>query len=121
MRTLAAGAGQGSNVNENQFEATTAERIAYNQERCRNARAVGVSEGVFLCECPDPMCRKTITLTLDEYVSVRSKPTEYLAALRHERIAESVAVAVRELGHYVVVERSRWHARGLGALARGAV
>ena len=33
-------------MNEDQFKATTAERIAYNQERCRNALVVERSPGM---------------------------------------------------------------------------
>jgi hypothetical protein len=107
-------------VNDEQFEATTAERIAYNQERCRAVRAEGRTSGFFLCECADPMCRKTIALTLDEYAGVRSKPTHYIAAVHHQGMAGSIALVVRELAEYVVVERSSRYAEGIGTLARGA-
>jgi hypothetical protein len=93
------------------FESTTAERIAANDERFRNeqpqARADASPRAVpFLCECADPMCRKSVSLTLDEYAQVRAKPTHYLNAKGHQTITGSIALVVREIAGCVVVERS---------------
>jgi hypothetical protein len=92
------------------FESATAERIAFNDERFRTAQVPAQADGsppavLFLCECADPMCRKSVSLTLDEYAQVRAKPTHYLNARGHQTIAGSVGLVVREIAGGVVVER----------------
>lgn len=94
-------------MHKHNFDTATAERIAFNDERFRNAQADGSPRAVlFLCECADPMCRKNVSLTLDEYAQVREKPTHYLNARGHQTIAGSIALVVREIAGGVVVERS---------------
>ena len=60
------------------------------------------SEAGFVCECGDPECTSTVSLTLVEYEEVRSEPTHFVGA-RTERFAavrknepQAARIAVRE-------------------------
>ena len=56
----------------------------------------------FLCECGDEGCTELIPLSLDEYEHVRSHPTWFLTAERHDT---GDAEVVEQHGAYVIVEK----------------
>lgn len=57
----------------------------------------------FICECATSGCFERLTLTLEEYESVRLDGTHFLVAAGHEDIEVEQVVEVRE--NYVVVEK----------------
>jgi hypothetical protein len=92
---------------EGRFEPTTAERIADNERRFREAhRRARHGATRFVCECADPMCRKLVALTLEEYAEVRREPTHSFSVPGHETMAGGLARTVAERNGYLIVERS---------------
>jgi hypothetical protein len=57
----------------------------------------------FICECADAACAERISLSLDEYRHVRSKPTTFAVKPGHEVV--EVERVVFEDPRYVVVEK----------------
>jgi hypothetical protein len=56
----------------------------------------------FDCECDDPACRETVSLTKREYESVRASPTRFLIVADHED--PQVERLVAENARFAVVE-----------------
>jgi hypothetical protein len=57
----------------------------------------------FICECSDASCAERISLTLDEYRRVRSKPATFAVKPGHE--VADVEHVVLEDPRYVIVEK----------------
>ena len=94
-----------------------AERAARNEalfrevnERIREASArFEVSHGEFLCECSDGGCTQTLTMTLDEYETVRSRGNRFAVLAGHEDPA--VERIVERKDAFSVVEKTGEAAR----------
>ncbi len=56
----------------------------------------------FFCECSDPRCDRTVTATIQEYESVRERPTHFLVAANHEN--PEVECMISETERFAVVE-----------------
>jgi hypothetical protein len=56
----------------------------------------------FFCECSDPSCDRTVTATIQEYESVRERPTHFLVAANHEN--PEVESMISETERFAVVE-----------------
>ncbi len=88
------------------------ERIARNEAIFRDANerivervdALGLSgQTVYLCECGDERCSHALTLTREEYESVRADPTRFVVAPGHAMPwAERV---IEETERFAVVEK----------------
>ena len=66
-----------------------ATRQAHRRDVNESIGAVGgmFSEGQrdnFVCECGDPRCGRTVTLSLSEYERVRAHPNHFVVATNHE-------------------------------------
>ena len=93
----------------------TTERIERNNEvfRTANERIQTAAETLdheleripFLCECPVENCVEVVSLTEDEYASVRADPRHYVAAPGHEESEKPVGRVVARAEGYVVVEK----------------
>ena len=59
-------------------------------------------DNLFLCECGDPRCMRTLHLSLAEYESVRAWPTHFLIAANHEN--PEVESVVSEMDRFAVIE-----------------
>jgi hypothetical protein len=57
---------------------------------------------VYMCECGDPYCSRTVDLSLEEYESVREWPKHFLIAANHEN--PEVESVVSELDGFAVIE-----------------
>ena len=57
---------------------------------------------IFLCECGDPACGKSVRLSLPEYETVRAYPNHFLIVTNHEN-PETESV-VTESTRFAVVE-----------------
>jgi hypothetical protein len=68
-----------------------------------NEALAGDSESDFLCECGNDDCTAPVSLTLSEYVEVRSNPTHFLIAHGHDVV--DLERVVRETDRYAVVEK----------------
>jgi hypothetical protein len=88
------------------------ERIARNEalfrvvnERVREVRPEEGEERIgFLCECGDDACTEVISLTVEEYESVRSDPTLFVVVPGHE--VTSVEAPLRRTDLYLVVKKN---------------
>ena len=60
----------------------------------------------FLCECGAPDCHEIVSVSLDAYTEVRSRPTQFLVAPGHEPVAESGGHVVAEHEGHLVVEKT---------------
>lgn len=56
----------------------------------------------FFCECGDPRCARTVTVTIQEYECVRAWPTHFLVAANHEN--PEVECVISESRRFAVVE-----------------
>ncbi len=56
----------------------------------------------FFCECADPRCDRTISLTMEEYESVRNSPNHFLIVLNHEN--PEVETVILETARFAIVE-----------------
>ena len=56
----------------------------------------------FICECDDPACGETVTLTQREYESVRASPTRFLIVANHED--PQVEHLITENARFAIVE-----------------
>ncbi|CAN5687304.1 hypothetical protein BH24ACT26_BH24ACT26_02360 [soil metagenome] len=79
-------------VNE-RIEAFAASSIAFPAEE----------EVGFVCECGDPECSNTISLTLEEYEATRSHPARFAVLAGHE--IPSAEVVVERHARYNVIEK----------------
>jgi hypothetical protein len=85
-----------------------AQKAAKNEALMRevNERIEEVAEEAerpdFLCECANPDCIETLTLSLDEYEAIRSSPVRFAVAPGHD--FPEIERIVKE-GGYVVVEK----------------
>jgi hypothetical protein len=88
------------------------ERLAKNEVvfRVLNENIQGIASTLgpgapfeFICECATSGCFERLTLTLEEYESVRGDGTRFLLAVGHEDIEVEQVVEVCE--NYVVVEK----------------
>ena len=57
---------------------------------------------MFFCECGDAHCAQTVTVTIQEYESVRKWPNHFLVAANHEN--PEVEAVVSETKRFAVVE-----------------
>ena len=92
----------------------TADRIARNDATFRQANervkeaaeSFGAMEYVpFFCECADVACRETISLSLEEYETVRENPRRFINVPGHQAAARGTAVVVERHDRFVVVEK----------------
>jgi hypothetical protein len=60
------------------------------------------SDGVFVCECGDPGCTQTVSLSLPEYEKVRAFPNHFVIATNHEN--PEVEWVVSESERFAIVE-----------------
>jgi hypothetical protein len=62
----------------------------------------------FICECPVESCTELVTMTLDEYESIRQEPTWFLTAPGHDAtsVGAGAAVVVERRDEYVLVEKT---------------
>lgn len=97
-----------------EFEPTSAERIARNDAIFREANEaiakVAADSGVdgrvpFICECAEPTCTEIVRLTLDQYGDVRRDPRTFVNAVGHQVAAQGWAKVVSENEGYVVVRK----------------
>jgi 5-bromo-4-chloroindolyl phosphate hydrolysis protein len=58
---------------------------------------------VYVCECGDADCRDPISLTREEYESVRAEPTHFAIAVDHEN--PEIDRLVSEHDRYAVVQK----------------
>lgn len=88
------------------------ERIARNEAVFRDANeriaerveALGLSgQTVYLCECGDERCSHALTLTREEYESVRADPTRFVVVPGHA--IPSAEHVVEETDRFAVVEK----------------
>ena len=100
------------------METRSEERLAKNEAFFRqvNERINEAAQGVqgehtfdFLCECSDPACTARITLSKDEYESVREKGTRFVLAAGH--IAPEIEHVVEREDNHVIVEKQGLAAR----------
>jgi len=56
----------------------------------------------FFCECADPRCDRTVSLTIQEYESVRNTPNHFLIVLNHEN--PEVETVILETTRFAIVE-----------------
>ncbi len=90
---------------------TTNERRALNEALFRDvneriaesAELFDVERTEFVCECADPNCTERVSASLEEYESVRAKPTTFLLVPGHE--APDIERVVATHGHFHVVEK----------------
>ena len=89
------------------------ERIARNEALFRevNEQIKDVSDDVpagseagFVCECGDPECTSTVSLTLVEYEEVRSDPTHFAVLPGH--VEPDVEVVVARNDRFAVVRKN---------------
>ena len=57
---------------------------------------------VFVCECGDPLCTRTVSLSSPEYETVRAFPNHFVIAANHEN--PEVECVVTESARFAVVE-----------------
>jgi hypothetical protein len=57
----------------------------------------------FLCECADMDCTEIISLTVEEYESIRKYPERF--PIKHGHQVEEIERVVEEYHRYVVVEK----------------
>ena len=62
------------------------------------------SEAGFVCECGDPECTSTVSLTLVEYEEVRSDPTHFAVLPGH--VVPDVEVVVARNERFAVVRKN---------------
>ncbi len=84
------------------------ERIGRNEALFRdvNERIEDVTEGGqadFLCECGDPECTQSLTLTLVVYEELRSEPRDFAVLPGHEQL--DVEEIVERYDDYLVVRK----------------
>lgn len=48
----------------------------------------------FLCECPDMSCTDVVLLTLEDYESIRTGPTNFFVVPGHQAVAVRAGVAI---------------------------
>ena len=90
-------------------EQARAERIGKNEALFREVneriRELTVQQGdaEFLCECGDDACTRPITMTLDEYEEVRSRPDHFAIVPGHE--IDDVERVISQNERYAVVEK----------------
>ena len=48
----------------------------------------------FLCECPDMSCTDVVLLTLEDYESIRTGPTNFFVVPGHQALAVRAGVAI---------------------------
>jgi hypothetical protein len=90
----------------------TLERLARNQALFRevNERLLELTDGfrdgsmTFVCECSHEDCTATVTMSHDEYESVRARPTYFIVLSGHE-LLEIEDVVDRRDG-FTVVEKT---------------
>ena len=76
-----------------------------------NERVVGITEGQVLpseqmdvlCECCDPSCTESLSLSLDEYERIRSEPTLFPIKSGHENLEIEFVVEANE--RFAVVDK----------------
>jgi hypothetical protein len=56
----------------------------------------------FICECSDPRCTSTLSLSRDEYESVRADSSRFVIALNHEN--PEIDEAIFESGRFAVIQ-----------------
>jgi hypothetical protein len=61
-----------------------------------------VPANAFFCECADPRCDRTVSLTIQEYESVRNRPNHFLIVLNHEN--PEVETVILETARFAIVE-----------------
>ena len=93
-----------------QLQETRAERAARNQSLFRevNERLEEVMSELkmfheFVCECADTQCAETLSLTHDEYQSIRNGPIRFAVAPGHG--LPEVESVVETTDRYAVVEK----------------
>ncbi len=57
----------------------------------------------FVCECADPNCMEQISMTLEEYATVRANPERFFVADGHE--ISDIEDVVERRSNYVVIEK----------------
>lgn len=72
------------------------------ERRFREMEVEGLT--LFLCECGDARCTKTVRLTREEYEGVRARPATFAIVPGHQ-ILEAERV-IEENGRYDVVEKT---------------
>ncbi len=65
--------------------------------------SVVLDKGEFVCECGDLTCNERISMTLEEYESLRSDPTLFAVIRGHE--VQDVERIVTERGDHVIVRK----------------
>ena len=65
--------------------------------------AVMTEEFVIACECADTTCVQTVTISADDYMSVRANPRTFVVLPGH--VYPEVEDVIREAEPYVVVEK----------------
>jgi hypothetical protein len=76
-----------------------------NERLEQTALTWGTAEGgvEFLCECDDTDCLERLTLTVEEYESVRAHPAQFVVAPNHD--AGDVEFVKRSNSRYAVVRK----------------
>ena len=80
-------------------------RHANDELRLRYLELVATGAVPFICECGDMRCTRVMTLTLEEYATVRARAGRFVIVPGHERAdAERV---VHATDRYAVIEKRR--------------
>ena len=87
------------------------ERLAKNEAVLREinegiregARSVPGERAIFLCECGQPECEETISLTQTDYEGVRADPRRFFMIPGHEQT--DIEEVVEHRDSYVVTEK----------------
>jgi hypothetical protein len=89
------------------------ERIAVNEALFRNANErtsqweevrEGTDPFLYVCECADPDCRRRISLTREEYESVR-QDSKHFAVIQGHQIPDAETV-IDDRGEWAVIEKN---------------
>jgi hypothetical protein len=84
-----------------------------NEQIAKAADRYDVESAEFYCECHDPSCGERVVVALEEYETVRERPTRFLHAPDHvERRFERIVAAG---SRYAIVEK---FGRTLAAVVR---
>src|SRR5581483_7942444 len=94
----------------------TAEKIARNDSTFRDANneieGAAIDYGLdpakpipFICECSNERCTEIISITLEEYMRVRSDPRWFAHAPGHEESIDGAVRLVERTPRFVLVEK----------------
>ena len=93
----------------------SAERVGRNDatfreanERVQRMAAMGaaIEQVPFICECAEETCTEIVRLSLEEYESIRARPTDFLNAPGHESAVGPHAEVVERYDRYIVVRKT---------------